>query len=114
MKLPKTVDIKGTKYKLAQFKTAPDFPLLGECDTDGKIIKIYPEAIKFNGDDILRVLAHEIAHGVLNENNLSTVVFDSTIEELIVRSFDNLSKIMAKVKLQVIKLNETHKEVNCE
>lgn len=74
MKIKKSYNILGVKYKVLVTQIAPN--ILGQCDSQRKIIYL-DENIK---DKVFmtKVLVHELTHALLHEYNLNQVVsFDN-------------------------------------
>jgi hypothetical protein len=79
---PKSVSIKGTRYKIKVKKNLADsvdgHPLDGECDSEKKEINLCPEG------DRNHSLFHEILHAIIAESGIRSVSFSYELEELIV------------------------------
>lgn len=86
--LPKSVNIKGHKYKLYYKKINPD--LMGACDKEKKHIYLNATHIK-NAKEALDTLTHELCHAHIKEYNLDTVL-SYEVEELICMMSEDIAK----------------------
>ena len=91
MKFPKSLNIKGQKYKIKLSKL--NSALMGVCDKQAKEIHI-SNSIN-NLEDYFITYAHELCHAYMHELNLDAVIpYD--LEELICLMSESLAKDCAE------------------
>ena len=91
MKFPKSINIKGSNYKLKLSKL--NSSLMGVCDKQLKEIHL-SKSIN-NLEDYFITYAHELCHAYIHELNLDAVIpYD--LEELVCLMSENLAKDCAK------------------
>ena len=93
--LPKSVIVKGTKYKIILRKLSPE--LCGECCKQSKTI--YINTFLKNPISIYETYVHELCHAYICEYNLDMVV-SHEIEELFCMMFEDVTKNTAKFTIE--------------
>ena len=88
MKLPRKVEIYGSKYKLKIFVNphVQGIPVEGYCDSLNKIICLSRDILK-DKEFTMEVLIHEMGHALMDRMGVRLTQLPPELEEIIVQAF---------------------------
>ena len=100
MKIPKSINILGVKYKIKLQEMIESYGEIvsGTCDTSRKIILICNTGQ--TEDDVFETFLHELNHAIYYETGLSFTSINADVEEIIVNQFAAVYMKLFKLSLK--------------